>query len=237
MADFHVLQYERDDGVKRSKPNWPPGPVGHRFFVLKNDSSKWPSSTFIRSESRVMFVVTNLGIQCCHSGCSTRNFGEVEKQGMTNHTSSLFHCDKHIGACHPPPSREAPRIEGFFKPSKKKISAPCSDTSSSSSSSSSSSISGEISLHVADQTSSAALECNAYSGAAPEDSVTIRHLDGANESSSMSSFSEQRGLHRNNDAPTGNTNLHTPVDHSLTRTFDSTQETFSQLRMHGSQQV
>jgi hypothetical protein len=46
MADFHVLQYERDDGVKRSKPNWPPGPVGHRFFVLKNDSSKWPSSTF-----------------------------------------------------------------------------------------------------------------------------------------------------------------------------------------------
>ena len=68
MEELHVFEYERDDRVKRTKPNWPPGPVGYRFHVSKTDSSKWPPPSFIRSESRVMFVVTALGIQCCHSG-------------------------------------------------------------------------------------------------------------------------------------------------------------------------
>ena len=172
MADIQVFEYERDDGVKRSKPNWPPGPVGYRFYVSKTDSFKWPLSSFIRSESRVMFVVTVLGIQCCQSGCSTRNFGEAEKQGMTSYTSSLFHCDKHIGAFHPPPSREAPTIAGFFK---KKTRVESISTSSSSSFSSQKNLHGDTDTHTAapDHLN------NATSGATSEQSLTIRQFDGA----------------------------------------------------------
>lgn len=104
---------------KKVKLPWPPVEVGCYFFVEKEDP-KWSRETHTSTVSKAMFVTTASGVRCLEQSCGNPGFAEA-RGAEINHSSSLYSCDKHVGAFHPPPTKRAPSVLKFFSPVKRNI--------------------------------------------------------------------------------------------------------------------